>query len=57
MKNIDKLTEQELIHLVQAYKIQIDLGIYNHDMDLLFEKIRKSESYKSFLLVCDLFKL
>ena len=57
MNKLDILNEQELTHLVQAYKIQMDLGIYNQHMDYLFEEIRKSKSEKSFLKVLDLFNL
>ena len=54
---MNDLTEQDLIHLVKAYKIQLDLGIHNHTMDELFEQIRKSEMAQSFCTICDLFKL
>ena len=51
------LTNEELIILVQSYKIQLDLGIYNEQMDLIFERIRATDMLENFLKICDLYKL
>ena len=50
---LEELTEQDLVHLIKAQQIQLELGVYNHTSDLIFEEIRKSSKSSLFFSICD----
>ena len=50
---VKELTEKDLVHLIKAQQIQLELGVYNHTSDLIFEEIRKSSKADLFFSICD----
>lgn len=47
------MSESEMITLVQAHKILLDQGIYDSNLDEIFEALRNSEHKHKFFKICD----